>query len=103
MGRGLPPGTPAYDSVRDVDYCSGCGLLVRREAWEAAGGFDEAYFPAYREDVDLCLSLRARGYRTVYAPGARVVHHRGGSLEGGRAPSSGCTAVPTSSPSGERS
>ena len=103
VGRGLPPGTPAYDSVRDVDYCSACGLLVRREAWEAAGGFDEAYFPAYREDVDLCLSLRARGYRTVYAPGARVVHHRGGSLEGGRAPSSGCTAVPTSSPSGERS
>jgi hypothetical protein len=70
VGRGLPPGTPAYDSVRDVDYCSACGLLVRREAWEAAGGFDEAYFPAYREDVDLCLSLRARGYRTVYARGS---------------------------------
>jgi GT2 family glycosyltransferase len=84
VGRGLPPGTRAYDSVRDVDYCSACGLLVRREAWEAVGGFDEAYFPAYHEDVDLCLSLRARGYRTVYAPGARVVHHRGGSLRGER-------------------
>ena len=84
VGRGLPPGTPAYDSVRDVDYCSACGLLVRREAWEAAGGFDEAYFPAYHEDVDLCLCLRAMGYRTVYAPGARVVHHRGGSLRGER-------------------
>src|ERR1019366_6226397 len=47
VGRGLPPGTPAYDSVRDVDYCSACGLLVRREAWQAAGGFDEGYFPAY--------------------------------------------------------
>jgi hypothetical protein len=49
-------------------------------AWEAVGGFDEAYFPAYHEDVDLCLSLRAQGFRTVYAPQARLVHHGGASL-----------------------
>jgi GT2 family glycosyltransferase len=66
-------------AVRDVDYCSACGLLVKREAWDVVGGFDEAYFPAYHEDVDLSLSLRAHGYRTVYAPDARVVHHRGSS------------------------
>jgi GT2 family glycosyltransferase len=80
VGRGLPPGSPAYGRVRDTDYCSACGLLVTREAWEAVGGFDEAYFPAYHEDVDLCLSLRAHGFRTVYAPRARLVHHGGESL-----------------------
>ena len=80
VGRGLPAGSRAYDRVRDTDYCSGCGLLVTRTAWEAVGGFDERYFPAYHEDVDLCLSLRASGFRTVYAPEARLVHHRGASL-----------------------
>jgi GT2 family glycosyltransferase len=80
VGRGLAPGSSAYGRVRDADYCSGCGLLVTREAWDAVGGFDERYFPAYHEDVDLCLALRAHGFRTVYAPGARVVHYGGASL-----------------------
>lgn len=70
----------ACERVRDVDYCSACGLLVTREAWDAVGGFDEGYFPAYHEDVDLCLTLRAHGYRTVYAPEARVLHHRGAGM-----------------------
>ncbi len=80
VGRGLPPGSTAYDRVRDVDYCSACGLLVTRAAWEAVGGFDERYFPAYHEDVDLCLSVHAAGYRIVYVPEARLRHRRGGSL-----------------------
>ncbi|HYA00338.1 MAG TPA: glycosyltransferase family 2 protein, partial [Candidatus Binatia bacterium] len=83
VGRGLPAGNTKYERVRDVDYCSACGLLVKREAWEAVGGFDERYHPAYYEDVDLCLSLRAHGYRTVYAPEARVVHHGGASSSEG--------------------
>ena len=84
VGRGLPAGSAAYSRVRDVDYCSACGLLVRREAWAAVGGFDEIYFPAYHEDVDLCLSLRKHGFRTVYAPQARLIHHQGGSLSAER-------------------
>lgn len=84
VGRGLPPGSTAYDRVRDVDYCSACGLLVRRDAWAAVGGFDERYFPAYYEDVDLCLALLGRGYRVVYTPAARLRHERGGSLREAR-------------------
>jgi GT2 family glycosyltransferase len=78
-GRGLPAGAHAHDEVRDVDYCSACGVLVTRTAWDAVGGFDEAYYPAYHEDVDLFLSLRSCGYRTVYCPTARVRHHEGAS------------------------
>jgi hypothetical protein len=43
-------------------------------AWTAVGGFDERYFPAYCEDVDLCLALRKKGFRVVYEPRARLRH-----------------------------
>ena len=67
-GPGEPPDSPGVSFVRQVDYCSACSLLVRREAWDAVGGFREDYFPAYYEDVDFCLSIRALGYRVLYAP-----------------------------------
>ena len=40
----------------------------------AVGGFDPQFFPAYFEDVDLCLALAAHGFRVRYEPEARVVH-----------------------------
>jgi GT2 family glycosyltransferase len=76
VGEGLPPGPDAYQEPRDVDYASANGLLVTRRAWDDVGGFDERYFPAYFEDVDLCLALAAHGYRTRYEPQARVIHRR---------------------------
>jgi GT2 family glycosyltransferase len=81
LGRGERPESPSVGFVRQVDYCSACSLLVRREAWDAVGGFCEDYFPAYYEDVDFCLSIRARGYRVLYAPPSRVRHHEGGSSD----------------------
>jgi hypothetical protein len=57
-----------------VDWASANGLLVTRRAWDVVGGFDERYFPAYYEDVDLCLALAAQGLVTRYEPLARLVH-----------------------------
>ena len=74
VGIGLPPGTRELSYVRDVDFVSANGLLVQRSAWEDVGGFDERYFPAYYEDVDLCMSLRQRGHRVVYEPRAQLFH-----------------------------
>ena len=74
VGAGLPAESPAYGDRREVDYISANGLLVDRQAWDAVGGFDERYFPAYYEDVDLCLALLERGYRVVYEPGAQLRH-----------------------------
>jgi GT2 family glycosyltransferase len=74
VGNGLSSGCDAYLEQRDVDYSSANGLLVRRDAWDVVGGFDERYFPAYFEDVDLCLSLAAKGFRVRYQPDARVIH-----------------------------
>ena len=44
----------------EVGFGSGAALVVRREAWEAAGGFDPDYF-MYGEDLDLGLRLRLAG------------------------------------------
>jgi GT2 family glycosyltransferase len=63
---------------RIVAWVCGACLLVRRDAVQAAGGFDERYF-LYEEDVDLCAALRARGGRIRFTPAAEVVHLRGRS------------------------
>ena len=58
---------------RDVSALTGACLVMRRDAFDAAGGFDEALAVAYN-DVDLCLSLRAAGYDIVWTPFAQMIH-----------------------------
>jgi N-acetylglucosaminyl-diphospho-decaprenol L-rhamnosyltransferase len=58
---------------REVGFCSGAALVVRRDAWDAVGGFDERYF-MYGEDLDLSLRLRLAGFGLGIEPAARVVH-----------------------------
>jgi N-acetylglucosaminyl-diphospho-decaprenol L-rhamnosyltransferase len=57
----------------EVGFASGAALVVRREAWDAAGGFDARYF-MYGEDLDLCLRLRLAGWAIGIEPAARVEH-----------------------------
>jgi GT2 family glycosyltransferase/glycosyltransferase involved in cell wall biosynthesis len=76
LGYGLEPDAPPFNVRRAVDYCSAASLLVRRAAFDAVGGFDRRYAPAYYEDTDLCFSLRAAGYPVIYEP-ASVVMHQG--------------------------
>lgn len=61
-----------------VDWLSGACLLVRRDAFLAAGGFDERFF-MYWEDADLCRRLRGQGHSIRYVPGATAVHKVGQS------------------------
>jgi GT2 family glycosyltransferase len=77
VGRNDDPGKPAYNYVRDVDYCSGACIAVRRAEFLALGGFDSHFAPAYYEDVDLAMRMRAAGKRVVYQPAATVVHFEG--------------------------
>jgi N-acetylglucosaminyl-diphospho-decaprenol L-rhamnosyltransferase len=60
-------------SPHEVGFGSGAALVVRREAWDVVGGFDERYF-MYGEDLDLSLRLRLAGWGVGIAPAARVVH-----------------------------
>jgi GT2 family glycosyltransferase len=82
VGQGELDG-PAYAEGRDVEWVSGCGLLLGRRAIEAVGVFDEDYF-AYHEEVDWCARARAHGMRIVYAPRAEILHRGEGSSGGGR-------------------
>ena len=66
-----------------VDWLSGACMLIRRDAFTAAGGFDERFF-LYWEDADLCRRLRNRGFQVRYVPGASAVHQVGRSSQTAR-------------------
>lgn len=65
--------------ARAVDWAVGAFLLVRRSAWDAAGGFDERQW-MYAEDLDLGWRARRAGWSTRYIPDAVVRHHRSASV-----------------------
>lgn len=77
FGRDQPPHLPEYNYLKDVDYVSGASIAISKALWDALGGFDDRYSPAYYEDSDLAFAVRARGLRTLYAPGSMVIHHEG--------------------------
>ena len=62
------------DEPRRVDWVMGAALLLRREALDEVGGFDEGFF-IYSEETDLQLRLRRAGWEVQYFPAVTVVHH----------------------------
>ena len=62
-----------YDSRSDIFAVNSAGMLVRRDIWEALGGFDPA-LPGTGDDVDLCWRNRLAGHRVVVVPAARIRH-----------------------------
>ena len=78
-GRDRSPDDAEFAFRRDVDYCSGAFLMVRKSAFDALGGLDEAFAPAYYEETDLCMRLWAAGLRVVYEPAVRLTHFEFGS------------------------
>jgi len=68
-----------YDDDRDVFWATGACLMIRAEAFRAAGGFDATLF-AHMEEIDLCWCLRRMGWRIGYTSAATVYHVGGGAL-----------------------
>lgn len=67
--------------VRDTDYISGAGLMIRTDLFNELHGFDQIYSPAYCEDSDLCLRVWYKKHkRVVFQPKSRVVHFEGQSF-----------------------
>lgn len=63
-----------HNSPRDVDQPAAACLMVRRAVLESLGGFDETFWPAWFEDVDLCKRIREAGGRIVFEPQASFLH-----------------------------
>src|SRR2546430_9956918 len=72
-GWGRSPEDRRFTFAREVDYCSGASLLVRKDLFQRLGGFDRRYAPAYYEDADICMGVRSLGYKVVYQPLSRLV------------------------------
>ena len=70
---GFPGDHPAVNRARPLQAVTGACLLVRREAFAAAGGFDAGFLNSL-EDVDLCLRLGEAGGEIHYCPEAALVH-----------------------------
>jgi N-acetylglucosaminyl-diphospho-decaprenol L-rhamnosyltransferase len=69
------------DASIDVESLAATALLVRRDAFDAVGGFDEGYF-LYSEDLDLCRRLRTAGWRLMALPVEWAEHASGASSAG---------------------
>ena len=74
--RQLPYEHPkCYDPISlEISWFSCAAVVIRRDAFEEIGGFDEKLF-MYCEDVDLSWRLRARGYRLLYCPSVTITHY----------------------------
>lgn len=66
-----------YDDITEIFWATGACMFIRREVFNALGGFDEDYF-AHQEEVDLCWRAQNAGY-TIYYVGTSRVYHLGGS------------------------
>jgi GT2 family glycosyltransferase len=69
-----------YDAEFEDDWTIGSFMLVRREAIERAGPFDERFF-VYSEEVDLCLRVRQAGWKIVHLP-TLTIYHEGSVARG---------------------
>ncbi len=82
--RGVPEeDEPAVNdsSLRavEVEQPAAAFWMLRRRAWEAIGGFDGRFHPAWFEDVDFCRRLLAAGWEILHFPRLQVGTHLGGS------------------------
>ncbi|MDC7993959.1 glycosyltransferase family 2 protein [Altibacter sp. HG106] len=89
LGRGFletvfpkryPKRKQEYAQPIEVDWVNGAFLFFRREAFEAAGGFDTEIF-LYFEEMDICHRLREKGYSSMLVPDAKIEHHQGASTQ----------------------
>ncbi len=80
--RWLPEDQPDHFSraqlIQNVSAVTGACLMTRREVFDAVGGFDEQLRVA-ANDVDYCLRVREKGWRIIYTPHAKLIHHESAS------------------------
>jgi GT2 family glycosyltransferase len=68
--------SPLPSHPETVEAVSGACMLVKREAINDVGLWDESYF-LHCEDLDWCMRFRQKGWKVMFVPAAHVVHHLG--------------------------
>jgi GT2 family glycosyltransferase len=68
-----------YGKVRDCDFVTGCGFLLRSAALKQVGFFKEDLI-FYSEDAELCYRIREAGFKVTYIPQAKMWHKTGTTL-----------------------
>jgi GT2 family glycosyltransferase/SAM-dependent methyltransferase len=76
-GLGDDPHRSCFSQPIETDAFSGVCALVRRDAFQKAGGFDPQFSPVYFEDADLSFTLRRLAFKVMYCPDAWVAHFPG--------------------------
>jgi len=71
-----------FDKEKEIDFATGCCLLVKKEVFERIGLFDNKLF-LYQEDLDLSIRARKAEYRILYSPKAHLWHKNSGSSGSG--------------------
>lgn len=64
------------NTTHEVDAVAGAFFLTRKSILDRVGFFDEDYF-MYAEDVDLCYRVKQAGYKIMYVPTVKILHHKG--------------------------
>jgi GT2 family glycosyltransferase len=76
---GVPDEDPGYFCrmviAHEVSAVTGACLAMRADVFESVGGFDAEALKVAFNDVDLCLKIRRAGYRIIWTPFAKLIHH----------------------------
>jgi GT2 family glycosyltransferase len=77
--KGVHPATQKFRTwhavTREVSAVTAAAMVVRKNVFIEAGGFDEDAFAVAFNDVDLCLRLKRKGYRNLFVAEAKLIHH----------------------------
>jgi GT2 family glycosyltransferase len=64
-----------------VEQPAAAALMIRRDAYDDVGDFDEQFYPAWYEDVDFCQRLKTKGWEVYFVSKAQFLHEGGYSVE----------------------
>jgi GT2 family glycosyltransferase/2-polyprenyl-3-methyl-5-hydroxy-6-metoxy-1,4-benzoquinol methylase len=84
LGDNEPDG-PNYNSIKEVDYITGCALFASRKTFEEVGLLDEDFFLTY-EETDWCYRARKKGLKCIFVPEAKLMHKVASSFGGRTSP-----------------
>lgn len=79
----MPKGEPGYfrraENEQDLSCVTAACMVLRREVFDAIGGFNEELAVAFN-DVDLCIRIRKAGWRILWTPEVELYHHESASI-----------------------